>query len=217
MASAAIPLIFPPVKLNREYFGDGAVRQSAPISPALHLGATRVLVVGVSGNPAGAADELAAARQQTGRPPSLAQISGHMLNSTFVDSLEGDIELLERINRMNQMLPEGATPRKLGLKPVEVLVVSPSRPIDQIAARHRHELPRALRFFLRGAGATKASGAGVLSYLLFEAGYCNELVELGYQDAMRQKDELIRFLRLDCVTAPVAAAAIPQAMPQASA
>mgnify|MGYP003455821908 FL=1 len=217
MASAAIPLIFPPVKLNREYFGDGAVRQSAPISPALHLGATRVLVVGVSGNPAGAADELAAARQQTGRPPSLAQISGHMLNSTFVDSLEGDIELLERINRMNQMLPEGATPRKLGLKPVEVLVVSPSRPIDQIAARHRHELPRALRFFLRGAGATKASGAGVLSYLLFEAGYCNELVELGYQDAMRQKDELIRFLRLDCVTAPVADTEIPQAMPQASA
>ena len=96
-------------------------------------------------------------------------------------------------------------------------MVSPSRPIDQIAARHRHELPRALRFFLRGAGATKASGAGVLSYLLFEAGYCNELVELGYQDAMRQKDELIRFLRLDCVTAPVADTEIPQAMPQASA
>ncbi len=214
MASAAIPLIFPPVRVNREYFGDGAVRQSAPISPALHLGATRVLVVGVSGNASGAAEQLAAARQQTGRPPSLAQISGHMLNSTFVDSLEGDIELLERINRMNQMLPEGATPRKLGLKPVEVLVVSPSRPIDQIAARHRHELPRSLRFFLRGAGATKASGAGVLSYLLFEAGYCNELIELGYQDAMNQKEQLTRFLRLDSVAPAAVAVEAQLAMPQ---
>ncbi|MBF7731457.1 patatin-like phospholipase family protein [Pseudomonas sp. N040] len=197
LASSAMPLIFPPVRVNREYFGDGAVRQSAPISPALHLGATRVLVIGVSGNASGAAADLAASRPQTGRPPSLAQISGHMLSSTFVDSLEGDIELLERINRMNQLLPQASTQSVLGLRPVEVLVVSPSRPIEQIAARHRHELPVALRFFLRGAGATKSSGAGVLSYLLFEAGYCNELIELGYQDAMSQKEALSQFLGLD--------------------
>jgi NTE family protein len=211
LASAAMPLIFPPVRVNREYFGDGAVRQAAPISPALHLGANRVLVIGVSGNASGAAAELAASRLQSGRPPSLAQISGHMLSSTFVDSLEGDIELLERVNRMNQLLPQASTQSLLGLKPVEVLVVSPSQPLVQIAARHRHELPRALRFFLRGAGATRSSGAGVLSYLLFEAGYCNELIELGYQDAMNQKEELTRFLHLDKVAPAVMATEVPLA------
>ncbi|MDG9924888.1 MULTISPECIES: patatin-like phospholipase family protein [unclassified Pseudomonas] len=194
LASAAIPLIFPPVKVNREYFGDGAVRQSAPISPALHLGANRVLVVGVSGNPLGKGANQQVVRPRSGLPPTLAQISGHMLNSTFIDSLEGDIETLERLNHMSRLVPSGLHPRGLGLKPVEVLVISPSQPLDQIAARHRHELPKAMRFFLRGPGATRASGAGVLSYLLFEPGYCNELIELGYQDAMAQKDALGRFL-----------------------
>lgn len=200
LASAAIPLIFPPVKVNREYFGDGAVRQQAPISPALHLGASRVLVVGVSGNPLGKGANQEVVRPRSGLPPTLAQISGHMLNSTFIDSLEGDIELLERLNHMSRLVPSGLHPRGLGLKPVDVLVISPSQPLDQIAARHRHEMPKAMRFFLRGPGATRASGAGVLSYLLFEPGYCNELIELGYQDAMAQKDELGRFLGLPSVS-----------------
>ena len=194
LASAAIPLIFPPVKVNREYFGDGAVRQQAPISPALHLGASRVLVVGVSGNPLGKGVSQQVVRPRSGLPPTLAQISGHMLNSTFIDSLEGDIELLERLNHMSRLVPSGLHPRGLGLKPVDVLVISPSQPLDQIAARHRHEMPKSMRFFLRGPGATRASGAGVLSYLLFEPGYCNELIELGYQDAMAQKGALCRFL-----------------------
>lgn len=202
LASTAIPLIFPPVKVNREYFGDGAVRQSAPISPALHLGATRVLVVGVSGNPQGSGTPpVELARAQSARPPSLAQISGHMLNSTFIDSLEGDIELLQRLNHMSGLVPSGLHPRGLGLKPVDVLVIAPSQPLDQIAARHRHELPKTLRMFLRGPGATKASGAGVLSYLLFEAGYCGELIELGYQDAMARKEALSSFLDLDSLSA----------------
>lgn len=200
LASASIPLVFPPVKINREYFGDGAVRQSAPISPALHLGARRVLVVGVSGNPNAAQAEMV--RPHSVRPPSLAQISGHMLNSTFIDSLEGDIELLERLNRMGRLIPPELHPRGLGLKPVDVLVIAPSQPLDVIAARHRHELPKALRLFLRGPGATRSSGAGVLSYLLFEPGYCNELIELGYQDAMAKKSQLIAFLGLDASSMP---------------
>jgi NTE family protein len=196
LASSSIPLLFPPVKINREYFGDGAVRQSAPISPALHLGATRVLVVGVSGNPQAESGGAVTAAVQAVKPPSLAQIGGHMLNSTFIDSLEGDIELLERLNLMSKLIPPEQRPRGLGLNPVEVLVISPSQPLDEIAARHRHELAAVLRLFLRGPGATKASGAGVLSYLLFEAGYCNELIELGYQDAMAQKAALSEFLGL---------------------
>ena len=198
LASASIPLIFPPVKIGREFYGDGAVRQSAPISPALHLGATRVLVVGVSGKSSAVAPaQKGVVPAQPSRAPSLAQISGHMLNSTFIDNLESDIELLERLNQMGQLIPAESQPRGLGLKPVDVLVIAPSQPLDLIAARHRHELPKALRFFLRGPGATRASGAGVLSYLLFEPGYCSELIELGYQDAMAQKARLIEFLQLE--------------------
>ncbi|EFQ62137.1 patatin [Pseudomonas fluorescens WH6] len=192
LASSAIPLLFAPVKLDEEYFGDGAVRQSAPISPALHLGASRVLVVGVSGNPRG--NEPAIQRTYTGQQPTLAQIGGHMLNSTFIDSLESDIELLERLNQFSHLQPANSAAR--GLAPVEVLVIAPSQPIDEIAARHRQELPAALRLFLRGPGATKTSGAGVLSYLLFEAGYCSELIELGRSDALAKREEIARFLGL---------------------
>ena len=194
LASSAIPLLFAPVKIGEEYFGDGAVRQSAPISPALHLGANRVLVVGVSGNPRGPALQDDQPRYYNAAQPTLAQIGGHMLNSTFIDSLESDIELLERLNHFSRLLPRQTD--NLGLSPVEVLVIAPSQPIDEIAARHRHELPAALRMFLRGPGATKTSGAGVLSYLLFESGYCRELIELGRRDAMAKRDALCEFLRV---------------------
>ena len=196
LASSAIPLLFAPVKIDEEYFGDGAVRQSAPISPALHLGASRVLVVGVSGNPRGVDPQQPLLRSYTGQQPTLAQIGGHMLNSTFIDSLESDIELLQRLNQFSHLMPDGTPTRALGVAPVDVLVISPSQPIDEIAARHRQELPAALRLFLRGPGATKTSGAGVLSYLLFEAGYCSELIELGRRDALAKRGELCRFLGL---------------------
>ena len=196
LASSAIPLLFAPVKIGDEFFGDGAVRQSAPISPALHLGASRVLVVGVSGNPRGADPQHPLQRSYTGQQPTLAQIGGHLLNSTFIDSLEGDIELLQRLNQFGHLLPHGTPTRSLGAAPVDMLVIAPSQPIDEIAARHRQELPRALRMFLRGPGATKTSGAGVLSYLLFEAGYCSELIDLGRRDALAKADELKRFLGL---------------------
>lgn len=190
LASSAIPLLFPAVRLHQEYFGDGAVRQHAPISPALHLGARRVLVIGVSDNPGKIPAGMAL---QDRRTPSLAQIGIHLLNSTFIDNLETDIELLERLNRLGLVVPPEQR-RRLGVEPVEVLVISPSKPLDAIAARHRRALPRALRLFLRGPGATQDSGAGVLSYLLFEADYCQELIELGYQDAMAKRAELMHFL-----------------------
>ncbi|AJO79967.1 patatin-like phospholipase family protein [Pseudomonas sp. MRSN 12121] len=196
LASSAIPLLFAPVKIGQEFFGDGAVRQSAPISPALHLGASRVLVVGVSGNPRGVDPQAPLQRAYTGQQPTLAQIGGHMLNSTFIDSLESDIELLQRLNQFSHLLPAGTPVRALGVAPVEVLVIAPSQPIDEIAARHRQELPAALRLFLRGPGATRTSGAGVLSYLLFEAKYCSELIELGRSDALAKRDELRQFLGL---------------------
>ncbi|PWB36064.1 Patatin [Pseudomonas sp. SDI] len=196
LASSAIPLLFAPIKLGQEYYGDGAVRQSAPISPALHLGASRVLVVGVSGNPHQPAPGDGQQRIFSGVQPSLAQIGGHLLNSTFIDSLEDDLELLQRLNYLSHLLPADLNKRRLGMAPVEVLVVAPSQPLDEIAARHRRELPAALRVFLRGPGATKTSGAGVLSYLLFEAGYCSELIELGRRDALAKREQLCQFLGL---------------------
>jgi NTE family protein len=192
LASSAIPLVFPPVWLNREYYGDGAVRQTAPISPVLHLGATRALVIGVS-DPEN--DQPPAVRGRS-HPPNLARIGAHLLNSAFTDNLEMDIELLERLNRIGRILPDTRQTRQLGLRPVDVLVINPSESLDRIATRHRHTLPRSLRTFLRGPGATKVSGAGVLSYLLFEPAYCNELIELGYKDAMARKEALRDFLGL---------------------
>lgn len=199
MASAAIPLLFMPVRLGREWFGDGAVRQRAPISPALHLGADRVLVIGLSDNLADSAETSQRPRKVASvLPPTLAQMAGHLLNSTFVDNLESDLELLERMNRLADYMPEEARQHGKGLLPVEVMVIAPSEPLDLIAARHRRALPRSLRTFLRGSGATRASGGSVLSYLLFEAEYCQELIALGYRDATAKREELQRFLGLVC-------------------
>lgn len=188
LASASIPLLFPPVRLGSSFYGDGAVRQAAPISPALHLGANRILVVGVNSR----LQEQANSRLQL-RAPTLAQISGHLLNSTFTDNLESDLELLERLNQLGNLIPGEYHHLQEGLAPVEVLVIQPSQIIDDIAVRHRHQLPSSIRTFLRGPGATRSTGGGVLSYLLFEKDYCRELVELGYQDAIAQKEQLQRF------------------------
>lgn len=199
MASAAIPLLFMPVKLGREWFGDGAVRQRAPISPALHLGADRVLVIGLSDNLDDDAESGRRAKKKvSAHPPTLAQMGGHLLNSTFVDNLESDLELLERMNRLATLMPEESRQHGKGLLPVDVMVIAPSEPLDIIAARHRRSLPRSLRTFLRGSGATRASGGSVLSYLLFEAEYCQELIALGYRDATAKREELQRFLGLLC-------------------
>jgi NTE family protein len=190
MASSAIPFLFGAVRIHREYFGDGSMRQIAPISPALHLGAERVLVIGVRQEPGAQAPRTEAAEY-----PSLAQIAGHVLNSIFLDSLEADLERLQRINKTVSLLsPQQLKEGGVTLRKVEVLVISPSQDIGRIAAKHAHHLPRAVRFLLRGLGATGRSGANLLSYLLFEKPYCRELIALGYADAMQRRQEILEFL-----------------------
>lgn len=190
LASAAIPMLFPAVRVNREYFGDGAVRQHAPISPALHLGAERVMVIGVGGQPA------EAEREKSLSYPSIAQIVSHILSSSFVDSLESDIERLTRINKTLSLIPEEARHQST-LRPVDVMVISPSAQVlDTIAMRHADALPKSIRMFVRGSGATQRSGSGVLSYLLFEAAYCKELIQLGYLDGCARKDEMKLFFNI---------------------
>jgi NTE family protein len=188
LASSALPFIFPAVKVHREYVGDGSMRQIAPVSPALHLGADRVLIVGTG------RQTLEQARARSNIYPSLAQIAGHALNSIFLDSLAVDIERLERINRTVTLIPreklEGAS---LALRPVKVLFISPSQPIERIAARFVHELPRSVRFILRPTGALSRAGSNLASYLLFEESFCRALIDLGYQDTMAREAEVREF------------------------
>lgn len=190
MASSALPFIFPAVKINREYFGDGSMRQIAPVSPALHLGADRVLVIGTG------RQELDSARVRSSVYPSIAQVAGHALNSIFLDSLHVDIERLQRINRTLSLIPsEKLVESGLPLRPIEVLVMSPSQPLERVAAKHLQELPRSVRFLLRGIGAMNRNGSNLASYLLFERGFCRAIIELGYQDTMTRRSEVINFLR----------------------
>ncbi len=206
MASSAIPFLFPPYHLNREYFGDGSMRQIAPVSPALHLGADRVVVVGT----ARIRDD-APERTRGDLFPSLAQIAGHVMNSIFLDSLAVDVERLERINRTITCAPPEALRRMgLTLHHVEVLVMTPSQPLEAIAARHVRSLPATIRFLLRSVGAMRRGGANLASYLLFERGYCQELMDLGRADTLRRADEVRAFL----AGAPAAAAPAAVAEPE---
>lgn len=193
LASSAIPFLFSAVKINREYFGDGSMRQFAPISPALHLGAQKVMVIGVRRD----SEELPN-RIVNQDYPSIAQVAGYVLDTIFLDALEGDLERLQRINKTLSMIPSHVLQESgVALRPVESLLISPSEDLQQIAARHMHELPWALRLLLRGVGAINRSGSNLVSYLLFEPGYCHELIELGYRDTMKRRQEVTDFLQLD--------------------
>ncbi|MEQ1741161.1 MAG: patatin-like phospholipase family protein [Candidatus Nitrotoga sp.] len=188
LASSAIPFIFPAVLINREYFGDGSMRQIAPISSALHLGATRVLIIGL-----GRSEEEQLSRNGTYDYPSLAQIAGHVMDSIFLDSLKVDVERVQRINHSIGMLTEDAQ-QQINWRHIDVLVIEPSQPIEKIAERYAMNLPWTIRFLLRGIGAMRRSGANLVSYLLFEKNFCRAMIELGYQDALKQKQEILDFI-----------------------
>ncbi|HEY5993782.1 MAG TPA: patatin-like phospholipase family protein [Gallionellaceae bacterium] len=188
LASSAIPFFFPAVHIHREFFGDGSMRQIAPISPALHLGASRVLVISTISH--GEAHH----RGPIDTYPTLAQIAGHTLDSIFVDSLEVDMERIHRINQTLGYIPED-TRRQVNLRHVDVLVISPSQPIEKIAERYIHNLPWAVRLLMSLIGvARRGGGANLLSYLLSEKDFCRALIDMGYHDAMTRKDEILPFL-----------------------
>ena len=194
LASSAIPTVFPAVKINREFFGDGAIRQLAPISPVLHLGANKILVIGVSGD-----NHKRKPREIMTHYPSMGKIMNHMFNAAFLDSMESDVERLTRINNTISKIPdEIILSQGIPLRPVELLEISPSESIDDIAARHARELPRSLKFFFKTNTVGQKSSSGVLSYLLFERGFCRDLIQHGYEDAMKQKEEILRFFCEEC-------------------
>ena len=189
MASSAIPVIFPSVKLGNEHFGDGSMRQISPISPALHLGAQRVLVIGLRKETEIGLNEPPKHR------PSLGQISGYVLDTLFLNSLHSDLERLERINRTLQ-----SQSQKNGdqLKVIEHVLISPSKDIADIATKYFKSLPTAFRIALKLLGMSKGNSRRFMSYLMFVDDFCQELIELGYQDAMQRRQQLEKFLDVQC-------------------
>lgn len=189
MASIAVPYVFPPARIGNEYFGDGAMRQATPLSPALHLGADRILVIGIR-------DETGGLEIDAGSsPPSFAQIAGYMLDTLFMDGLYTDLERITRINELLDVLPEQTL--WIGdreMRAIDTMLIVPSQDLRMIAEKHRAELPFAIRALLRSVGGKTPGENKLLSFLLFEQAYTRELIKLGYEDAMRVKDELRDFV-----------------------
>ena len=185
MASVAIPLLFPPIRLGTEYFGDGSMRQLNPLSPAIHLGADRLLIIGVR-------SRQAAGVGADGPPgmPTPGEVFGYMLDTLFTDQVYGDLEHVMRINQLVQAAPETRDMRH-----IETLMLTPSVDPSRVAARHIDEMPRGLRALLRIVGGRpEDSGDQLASYLTFESAYTGELIDLGYRDAMEARSEITAFM-----------------------
>ncbi|NND01007.1 MAG: patatin-like phospholipase family protein [Gammaproteobacteria bacterium] len=187
MASSAIPVVFPSVKIDSEFFGDGSMRQISPISPAIHLGAEKILIIGLR------AEALLGTREPAEFSPSLGEISGYVLDTLFLNSLYADVARMERVNRLlsdNQTADER-------LKVIEHLIISPSRDIADIAIKHFKKLPKNFRVALTLLGLNRGNSRRFISYLMFTEDFCRDLIELGYQDAMAQQQQLRKFLQCE--------------------
>ena len=185
MASSAIPVIFPSVEINSEHFGDGSMRQTSPISPALHLGAEKILIIGLR------MEDEDIEKKPPRKRPALGEISGYVLDTLFLNSINSDIE---RMERMNRTLQDGNHNNEENLKIIEHLVINPSQDIADIAMRHYSDLPKSFRTALKFLGMSKGNSRRFISYLMFTSKFCQELIELGYQDGMRNSEQLEKFL-----------------------
>lgn len=187
LASAAIPIIFPAIELDGGYFGDGSVRQSAPLAPAIHLGARRVLAIGMRAVPPN--------QQATRSPeyPSAAEVLGILLHAVFLDALDADEERLRRINRTLSLLPAGAR-GETELRPIDLFVLRPSRNLGGMAADYQLRLPFSVKMAVRAIGGKRARGSDLVSYLLFRPPYTTDLMDLGYHDTIARRAEIEAFL-----------------------
>ena len=187
MASSAIPLFFPPAKIKDSYYGDGCIRQTTPLSPAIHLGATKLIAIGIRAPRS--LSEIVETSLAPNPSPLLSQIGGVMMNAIFLDSLEADLEMLEKMNKMVKMVGIKSSHRE-----IPILSLIPSRDLGAMTEKLNEKMPTLLRFFLKSIGITGKSGLDLLSYLAFDSSYTKQVVELGYEDTMKRKNEIINFI-----------------------
>lgn len=188
LASSAIPLVFPSVRLNQEYYGDGSVHQLAPLSSPIHLGADKIMVINLESPHKVQPRELE-------HHPKTATIAGHLLDTIFSDTLNSDLERLERINSTLSLIPDESR-KDLPLKQIETLVIKPSEDLSLIASRYFQDMPFAIKMMIKALGINEHSDSSIGSYLLFEQSYCSALINLGYEDAMCQIDDIKTFFNI---------------------
>ncbi len=200
LASSALPTLFPATRIGSDYFGDGALRQTRPLSSAIHLGADRLFIIGVNETGPDSGTDATADESAERVPPTIPQVLGQMLNAVFLDSIETDLESLTRINALVEQL----NARRLDaaglpeMRIIDTITISPSRSLAAVARDYIHELPRSMRWFLKRTGSIKETGSGgALSYILFEQGYCQRLIELGYADALALSQDIRAFFDLN--------------------
>ncbi|MBQ4849011.1 patatin-like phospholipase family protein [Pseudoalteromonas sp. MMG012] len=189
MASSAIPMVFPSVRVKHHYYGDGSIHQLSPLSPSIHLGAEKIFIIGV---------EQPKPHQPLGYEPhfpGMSTVAGHLLDSVFSDTLQSDLERLERVNRTVGLLP--ARDKHKELKQVSTLLVNPSENFTTLASEYYDDMPMAIKLLLRGIGIKRHSQSSLTSYLLFEKAYTQKLMEIGFNDGMAQLDKIRAFLHLD--------------------
>ncbi|QDK36704.1 patatin-like phospholipase family protein [Bdellovibrio sp. NC01] len=191
MASSAIPLLFPPVKVDDRFFGDGAIRNHAPCSPVIYLGAEKLLVIGVRLQSSTTAYEQRAAQYATA--PSVARVVNTILNGALMDAVEQDVERLRRLNDYAIAIPPEQQ-RAVSLRPIDHLFISPSEDIGEMAVQKAQKLPRVVRYLLKGLGSLQ-DASELISYLLFEPTFCADLIEIGRKDGLSHKEELIKLLQ----------------------
>ncbi|GHA25817.1 patatin-like phospholipase family protein [Oceanisphaera arctica] len=188
LASSALPFIFQPSQLQNHHYGDGSIHQLNPLSPAIHLGANRILIVSL------ASDEADSGTLPS--DPSSSDIAGHLLDTIFTDALTSDIERLQRINSTIRLVPERKR-AQLSLRHIDNLVLKPSHNLDDLTHKHFHKLPFNIRALLRLFGVNAGDATGLASFLLFDQDYCRELIDLGYQDTQPRLEEICHFLAVE--------------------
>lgn len=184
LASAAIPLVFPSVKIENSYYADGSVRATAPLSPAIHLGGSKILAMGLR--------TTAQQSQPIENYPSMSQIIAMMLNTVFLDSIDFDVRVLERVNELIEKLPKEERGK---LRTIDPLLIRPSEDLGLLSLPYKDCVPKTLKFLMKGLGPTDQRGADFLSYILFDQHYIKALIEKGFQDAYAQREVLYYFFK----------------------
>jgi len=191
MASSAIPIVFPSVKIGHEHFGDGSIHQLSPLSPAIHLGAERIFIIGVE-----QPQEPLHKRENNPHPPSMATVAGHMLDSVFADTLQSDLERMQRVNNTLKLIDKNKQTAEEGLKNIDNFLINPSHDFNAIALKYYDQIPLSIRLLLRTIGISDESESSILSYLLFDKHYCQDLIKLGFNDAISKEKNIREFLSI---------------------